>query len=101
MNEQVTCSDIIAEMREGLIPRHRHDRELLHYYADRLEAARKRESGDCAKLRKVLKLCIDEMCNRCLAIAAERGNPLSCLNGCDPVRRAKATLAATEESEVQ
>ena len=46
---------IIAEMREGPIPRHQHDRELLHHYADRLEAALRRESGDCAKLRDALE----------------------------------------------
>lgn len=55
MNKEGMISDIIAEMREGMIPRHRHDRELLHHYADRLEAARKRESGDCAQLRKALE----------------------------------------------
>lgn len=45
---------IIAEMREGPIPRHQHDRELLHHYANRLEAALRRERGDCAKLREAL-----------------------------------------------
>ena len=64
---------------------------------DRLEAAHKRERGDCAKLREALKLCMDEMCNRCRDLAAARSNPLPCLQGCEPVRKAKATLAATEK----
>jgi hypothetical protein len=54
-----------------------------------------------AKLREALKLCIDEMCKRCRDLAAARGNPLPCLNGCEPVRKVKAALAETEESEAQ
>ena len=50
-----TVDGIIAEMRAGPIPRHRHDRELLHHYADRLEAALARECGDVAKLREALE----------------------------------------------
>lgn len=52
MNEQETTTDIIAEMRGGPIPQHRHDRELLRHYADRLKAAHKRERGNAAKLRE-------------------------------------------------
>lgn len=81
--------------------------------ADILEAAHKREKaewvnanaglaklvdiekvGDCAKLRAALKLCIDELCDRCRDLASARGNPPPCLNGCEPVRKAKAALAA-------
>lgn len=43
MNEQETSADIIAEMRGGPIPQHRHDRVLLRHFSDRLEAAHKRE----------------------------------------------------------
>jgi len=50
-----TGAGIIAEMRGGPIPRHQHDRELLHHYADRLEAALARECGDVAKLREALE----------------------------------------------
>jgi len=94
MNKQETTTDIIAAMRGGPIPQHRHDRELLRHYADRIEAANKRERGDCAKLREAVKLCMDEMCNRCRDLASARGNPLPCLQGCEPVRKAKAALAA-------
>ena len=63
----------------------------------RLRAAEAEKSsavGDAAKLREALKLCMDEMCNRCRELATARGNPLSCLQGCEPVRKAKAALAA-------
>ena len=43
MNEQETTADIIAAMRGGPIPQHRHDRVLLCHFADRLEAAHKRD----------------------------------------------------------
>lgn len=52
------------------------------------------ERGDAAKLREALKLCVDEMCDRCRELAVARGNPLPCLSGCEPVRKAKAALAA-------
>lgn len=45
------------------------------------------------KLREALKLCIDEMCNRCRANAALQGDPMPCLTGCEAVRKAKAALA--------
>ena len=44
------------------------------------------------KLREALKLCVDEMCDRCRELAAARGNPLPCLSGCEPVRKAKFAL---------
>jgi len=50
--------------------------------------------GDAAKLREALNLCVDEMCARCRDLAKARGNPAPCLNGCEPVRKAKAALAA-------
>ena len=53
-----TIADIIAEMRsdanadeytpDGILG------QKLNYIADRLEAARKRERGDCAKLREAI-----------------------------------------------
>ena len=59
-----------------------------------VEAARKRERGNSAALRNALNLCVDEMCARCRDLAKARGNPAPCLNGCEPVRKAKAALAA-------
>ena len=59
-----------------------------------LKARRSAEYGDAAKLREALKLCVDEMCDRCRELAVARGNPLPCLSGCEPVRKAKAALAA-------
>lgn len=92
-----TIEDIIAEMR-GIRVREFQD------YADRLEAAHKREVreavtdcnqfNDAAKLREALKLCVDEMCDRCRDLSVARGNPLPCLSGCETVRKAKAALAA-------
>ena len=49
------------------------------------------------KLRDALELCMDEMCSRCRDLAAARSNPLPCLQGCEPVRKAKAALVATEK----
>ena len=41
-----TIDDIAVEMRRGMIPKHRHDRELLLNYADRIEAAAKALEAD-------------------------------------------------------
>jgi len=77
-----TSTDVIAAMRGGPIPQHRHDRELLCHFANRFEAAHKREIvevstraatfainktneewrqklGDAAKLREALKATLD------------------------------------------
>ena len=89
---QETIADIIAEMR-GQAGNDGYPLDIKHY-SDRLEAAHKRERGDCAKLREALKLCMDEMCSRCRDLATARSNLLPCLQGCEPVRKAKAALAA-------
>lgn len=39
-------NDIVREMRCGMIPKHRHDRELLLKYADRIEKASKALDAD-------------------------------------------------------
>lgn len=83
------------------------DDDYFNKLLTRLDAAHKREKaewvnanaglakvGDVAKLREALKLCMDELCDRCRDLASARGNPLPCLNGCEPVRKAKAALAA-------
>lgn len=54
----------------------------------------KKQIGNAAKLRDALKSCVDEMCDRRRELAAARGNPLPCLRGCEPVRKAKFALAA-------
>ncbi len=48
--KQETTVDILREMREGPIPRHRHDRELLHHYKTRFEAALKREAQSIERI---------------------------------------------------
>lgn len=50
-------------------------------------------SNNAAKIREVLILCVDEICNRCRDLASAHGNHLPCLNGCELVRKAKAALA--------
>ena len=65
--------------------------ETVNKIMDALKEERTSD-GDCAKLREALKLCVDEMCDRCRELAAARGNPLPCLSGCEPVRKAKAAL---------
>ena len=62
MNEHETSADIIADMRtkaecakpydDGIVM-------MLTDYADRFEAALKRERGDCAKMREALKMVRD------------------------------------------
>lgn len=41
-----TINNIVREMRCGMIPKHRHDRELLLKYADRIEKASKALEAD-------------------------------------------------------
>lgn len=98
MENQETLTDICEELRSG----------EYAPLADRIEAARKRE-GVCrrsikipvevvptcstAAIREALKACVAEMCDRCRELAAARGNPLPCLSGCEPVRKAKFALA--------
>ena len=63
MSEHETIADIIAEMRsdanadeytpDGILG------QKLNYIADRLDAAHKREVGDCAKLREAVKAVVD------------------------------------------
>lgn len=64
MAKQETTADIIAEMR-GIRVREFQD------YADRLEAARKRERGDVAKLREALGKLRAELWNNTV-IAGKR-----------------------------
>lgn len=56
--EQKTVLGVALAMRHGVIPPHRHDRELLNFFADQLMEARKREAevgGNTAKLREAVE----------------------------------------------
>jgi hypothetical protein len=95
MGEPDTPEVIDFRTKEIIEPRKINIRRVtVKELADRFEAAHKRERGDAAKLREALNLCVDEMCARCRDLAKARGNPAPCLNGCEPVRKAKAALAA-------
>jgi hypothetical protein len=54
MTDNETIADIIAEMR-GMGNYQRYSGDHARVLADRLEAAHRRERGDCAKLREALK----------------------------------------------
>lgn len=111
MSEQETIADIIAEKRreanyivqvaQGKCHTRRDKAEDeardIRREADRLEAAHKRERGDCAKLREALKLCLRGMCGYCRMDAEARGMTTECVNGCEVMLGAKAALAATEK----
>lgn len=109
-----TIADIIAEKRFDATTRDQFDSAYIVDFCDRLEAARKRElltktsknvnsgaasdsrgnSGDCAKLREALKLCLRGMCGYCRMDAEARGMTTECVNGCQAMLDAKAALAA-------
>lgn len=50
-------AEIIAEMYSGIVPKHRHDREILLHYARLLDMAHQRElaTENTAKLREVVE----------------------------------------------
>ena len=54
MNDNETIADIIAEMR-GMGNYQRYSGDHARVLAGRIEAAHKRERGDCAKLREALE----------------------------------------------
>ena len=53
-DEQETIGDIMAEMRNGTIPKHRTDHELLTLYADRIDAALQRVASKMSALQREL-----------------------------------------------
>jgi len=53
-NTQETSADVIANMYRGPIPQHRHDRVLLCHFADRFEAALKREMDNIHRAMVIL-----------------------------------------------
>ena len=95
MGESDTPEVIDFRTKEIVEPRKINIRRVtVKEIADRFEAAGKREKS---ALREALKLCVDEMCNRCRDLAFARGNPLPCRLWCEPVRKARAALAAQEK----
>jgi hypothetical protein len=61
-----TSADIIAEMRRRIAVKMSdawYTQEEWRKLCDRLEAAWKRESGDCAKLREALENLYDQICH--------------------------------------
>ena len=88
-----TLADIMAGMRYGTVPKHQTDHELLALYADRIEAAAKRELeavGNAAAIRDALANLVDVI-DRC-----DSGSPLwwHCgAKGVKPLKDAKAALA--------
>ena len=82
-------ADIIAEMRQGTrLPGYWRScdvNKILQYHADRIDAAHRREHGDCAKLREA----VDYLCERMADIDATFDpSEVECL---------RAALAATEK----
>ena len=59
-----------------------------------VEAERKSERGDYAKLREALEFCVKGMCGFCRMDAEARGMTTECVNGCEALRKAKVALAA-------
>ena len=51
-----TIKDIVKQMRYGVIPKHRHDHELLKFFADRIEEAV--TNCHAFKTRKALELAV-------------------------------------------
>lgn len=89
MNEQETVADIIAWLRK---PREGENAYLTLWrdeIADRIEAAHKRERGDCAKLREALSAALDMIFD----LQVRNRSPIA--NSVYAVRRKiKAALAA-------
>ena len=110
-----TLAEIAAGMRCGTIPKHRTDHELLALYADRIEAAWKREReeleeyakskmldgatiidnrtvGDAAAIREALVGLIDGICFHCDMSGGCKGVP------CEKVQKAKAALSKPQHT---
>lgn len=104
-----TIADIVAEMRNGPcccltledIPQHYRDNKLFYEFADRIEAAAKREREAGAELRKCLKAAVGEKCSMCAYIDNEMsafyGEPVCGNKGCKYKRWRKALKGAKDE----
>lgn len=66
-----TVDDVLRKMRYGVIPKHRHDRELLMNFADRIEAAVKAYNKEITELFREV---IGGVCLHCdLQTACQEG----------------------------
>ena len=96
-----TVDNVLCEMRYGMIPKHRHDRELLINFADRIEKAIKREReatcekysqvGNAAAMREALEALVGVI-DKC-----DSGDPLWWhigAKGVKPLKDARAALSA-------
>lgn len=69
-HKQETLADIMAGMRYGTVPKHQTDHELLALYADRIEAAAKRELeavGNAAAMYEALRTLRQRFNNNVMA----------------------------------
>ena len=95
--EQKTVLGVALAMRHGVIPPHRHDRELLNFFADQLMEARKYETevgGNTAKLREAVVALIP---------VAEHGlnartHSLNCTVGATNVEAARALVEQAKKA---
>ena len=92
INDRSAVAGVIIIMRHGTIPQHRHDRELLRYYADLIDAA---EKCDAASIERAVRDAIidyqemfahapNDDAERELVERAERGNAWLVAHGYEP-----------------
>ena len=92
INDRSAVAGVIIIMRHGTIPQHRHDRELLRYYADLINAA---EKCDAASIERAVRDAIidyqemfahapNDDAERELVERAERGNAWLVAHGYEP-----------------
>ncbi|MBQ3340923.1 MAG: hypothetical protein IJG84_03435 [Kiritimatiellae bacterium] len=92
INDRSAVAGVIIIMRHGTIPQHHHDRELLRYYADLIDAA---EKCDAASIERAVRDAIidyqemyvhapndDAECE--LVERAKRGNDWLVAHGYEP-----------------
>lgn len=82
-----TINDIVREMRCGMIPKHRHDRELLLNFSDRIEAAVKALEADRDNWRRQ---ALDE---------DARANVAQLVTDCNQQKDWRKICAACQEGE--
>jgi len=74
--EQKTVLGVALAMRHGVIPPHRHDRELLNFFADQLMEARKHETevglGNCAAMRHAIMVAVSDLSSNLKMTPGER-----------------------------
>lgn len=63
-----TVDDVLRDMRRGMIPKHRHDRELMMNFADHIEKAIEVERNEWRKMLKEAKDVIGVLEERCDAV---------------------------------